>query len=149
MRLGNVKRTFLSMAILVPLFIAGGYLAAQDAGVTAQYPISPHAGASPQMFAWHVASYLLFYLGWEFFFRGFMQFGLRDTMGDANAMLVQVLASCLLHIGKPTMECYMSIFGGIVWGILAFRTRSLLSGLSQHYALGVSLDWFICFASRP
>jgi uncharacterized protein len=147
-RLGNAKRTFRSMAMLVPPFILGGYLGAQDAGVTAQYPVNPHAGNSLEMFAWHAAAYLLFYLGWEFFFRGFMQFGLRPSMGDANAILVQVLASVLLHIGKPTTECYLSIFGGVLWGVLAFRTRSLLSGLSQHYALGVSLDWFICFWSR-
>jgi uncharacterized protein len=144
-QLGNLKRTFRSIAILVPFFILGGYIAAQDSGVMAQYPVNPNAGASPQAFLWHVAAYFLFYLGWEFFFRGFMQFGLRASIGDANAILVQVLASVLLHIGKPTTECYLSIFGGILWGILALRTRSLLSGLLQHFALGASLDWFLCF----
>jgi len=97
------------------------------------------------MFAIHAATYLLFYLGWEFHFRGFLQMGIRDKLGDVNALLVQVLASGLLHIGRPATESFASLAAGIFWGILAIRTRSLLSGLSQHYVLGVSLDWFLCY----
>ena len=108
-----------------------------------KFPINPQAGASAGSFAVHAATYLLFYLGWEFYFRGFMQFGLRQALGDVNTVLVQVLASALLHIGGPASEVYGAIFGGMLWGMLAFRTRSLLSGLVQHYFLGVSLDWFL------
>jgi membrane protease YdiL (CAAX protease family) len=64
--------------------------------------------------------YLLYYLGWEFFFRGYMQFGLRRRLGDWNAILIQTLASCLLHIGKPDTEIFSSILGGIVWGMVVF-----------------------------
>jgi membrane protease YdiL (CAAX protease family) len=73
-----------------------------------------------------------------------MQYGLRDSMGSVNALLVQVMASVTVHIGKPTGEIYGSIVGGLIWGILAFRTRSLLSGLLQHALLGILRDWFIC-----
>jgi hypothetical protein len=65
-------------------------------------------------------------------------------MGDASAVLVQVMASTLLHIGKPAAEVYASILGGMLWGLFAFRTKSLLSGLSQHYGLGLALYWFLC-----
>ncbi|MCX7428481.1 MAG: CPBP family glutamic-type intramembrane protease, partial [Planctomycetia bacterium] len=65
--------------------------------------------------------------------------------GDANAVLVQVLASTLLHIGKPGSEAFGAIFGGLLWGVLVYRTRSLLSGLVQHALLGLSLDWFLCY----
>ena len=57
-----------------------------------------------------------YYLGWEFFFRGFMQFGLRGALGDWNAILVQTLASCLIHIGKPAGEIYGAIVAGLLWG---------------------------------
>jgi membrane protease YdiL (CAAX protease family) len=76
-----------------------------------------------------------------------MQFGLRRSLGDANALLVQVLASCLLHLGKPAVEVYGSIFAAVLWGLVAFRTRSVLSGLMQHFVLGVALDWFICYGA--
>ncbi len=144
-QLGIRRRTFRSMAMLVPVFLVAGYVGSFDAATRAYYPINHHAGASGAMFALHAATYLLFYLGWEFGFRGFLQFGLRGSMGDVNALLVQVLASCALHFGRPVSETYLSILAGLLWGVLAFRTRSLLSGLVQHYTLAISLDWFLCF----
>jgi membrane protease YdiL (CAAX protease family) len=74
-----------------------------------------------------------------------MQFGLRTRLGDWNAILVQTLVSCLLHIGKPSAEIYSSILGGIVWGTIVFRTRSLLPALLLHWLLGVCLDAFIIY----
>ena len=97
------------------------------------------------MFGIHTLTYLTFYLGWEFCFRGFMQHGLRQTMGDANALFVQVAASALLHIGKPTSESFGAIAAGIVWGVIAFRSRSLLAGLLLHFLLGITLDLLICY----
>jgi uncharacterized protein len=144
-RLGNRVRTVRSFLIWAPVFVLIAYFAAGSPSVLRQYPINPHAGASAGTFTLHCVTYLLFYLGWEFQFRGFMQQGLRESLGASNALLVQVMASVLLHIGKPVGETYGAIFGGLLWGILAYRTQSLLSGLLQHFLLGVMLDWFICF----
>jgi membrane protease YdiL (CAAX protease family) len=142
---GIPVRTFRTMAIAGPLFVLGGYLASRDPAVQIEYPLNPSAGSSPAMFGIHALTYSLFYLGWEFHFRGFIQHGLRRSMGDANAVLVGVLASCLAHLGKPASETYTTIVGSLFWGLLAFRTRSLLSGLVQHFLLGLSLDWFLCY----
>lgn len=144
-QLGIPKRTFRSMAIFVPIFLVSGYTGSFDPAMQAYYPINPRAGASGAMFALHATTYFLFYLGWEFGFRGFMQIGLRGSMGEVSALLVQVLASVALHFGRPATETYLSILGGILWGVFAYRTRSLLSGTLQHYTLALSLDWFLCF----
>ncbi len=142
-RIGDKARTWRSILVLCPCFVLAGYLASTDPTVQAHYPINPSAGKSPAMFAIHAATYLLFYVGWEFHFRGFLQVGIRDRIGDVNALLVQVLASGLLHLGRPASETYASLLAGLLWGVLAIRTRSLLSGLLQHYLLGISLDWFL------
>jgi len=142
---GDRPRTFRTMALLGPLFVLGGYVASRDPAVRIEYPLNPSAGSSPAMFAIHALAYLLFYVGWEFHFRGFLQHGVRRSMGDASAVLVAVMASCLAHLGKPASETYAAILGGLLWGILAFRTRSLASGLVQHFLLGISLDWFLCY----
>jgi len=139
--LGDRVRTLRTAAILVPLFVLGGWVSSRDPAIAAVYPINPSAG---RMFAAHALAYLLFYVGWEFHFRGFLQFGLRGQLGPANALLVQVLASTLLHLGKPPAETFAAVAGGLLWGLLAYRTRSLLSGLLQHYALGLALDAFLC-----
>lgn len=145
--LGDRVRTARTFVLLAPLFVLAAYVGSRDPAVLAEYPINKHAGNSPGMFALHALTYLGFYAGWEFCFRGFMQFGLRRSLGDANALLTQVLASCLLHLGKPAAEVYGSIFAAVLWGLVAFRTRSLLSGMMQHFVLGVAVDGFICYGS--
>jgi membrane protease YdiL (CAAX protease family) len=144
-RLGDWGHTLRSFLVLAPLMVILAYLASCDAATAEEYPIDKTAGTSPSAFVLHACTYVLFYLGWEFHFRGFLQFGLRESMGAANAVLVQVLASVLCHLGKPALETYGAVLGGILWGVLAFRTRSLLSGLMQHALLGIALDWFICY----
>ncbi len=74
-----------------------------------------------------------------------MQHGLRQAIGYWPAILVQTMASTLAHLGRPVMETYAAIGAGIVWGVLAFRTQALLSGLLQHALLGIALDFFICY----
>ena len=139
--LGNIKRTVRTFLVMGPLFALGGFLASKNAAVAEYYPINPHAA---DMFGLHVLTYLLYYAGWEFCFRGFMQFGLRRQFGDANAILIQTMASSLLHIGTPDTEAFGAILGGIIWGLVAFRTRSILSGYLQHSLLGITLDWALC-----
>jgi len=145
---GNVRRTLIAMSLWVPGFVLGGFLASLAPAVQSAYPVNPRAGDSAAAFALHCATYLLFYVGWEFHFRGFVQGALRASMGPANALLVQVVASTLLHLGKPTLEVFASIGGALLWGLLVYRTRSILSGLAQHAALGISLDAFLALGGR-
>ena len=144
--LGDRPRTVRSFLICSPIVLLIAYLSAGSASLASEYPVDHLARVSGWWFTLHASTYLLFYLGWEFQFRGFMQHGLEESMGASSALLVQVLASVLLHIGKPTGEIYGSIVGGLLWGLLAYRTRSLLSGMLQHFLLGIALDWFICHA---
>lgn len=132
-----------AVAVIAPIMILLAYSSASLPEFRAEYPLNPLAGESTGQFLQHAVFYLFFYLGWEFCFRGFVQFGLRDAMGDWNAVLVQTGLSCLLHIGKPSGEIYGAIVGGLVWGIVAFRSRSLLAPILTHWLLGLSLDFFI------
>jgi membrane protease YdiL (CAAX protease family) len=132
-----------AVVIIAPVMILLAYSSASLPEFRAEYPLNPLAGESTGQFLQHAVFYLFFYLGWEFCFRGFVQFGLRDAMGDWNAILVQTALSCLLHIGKPSGEIYGSIVGALVWGVVAFRSRSLLSPILTHWLLGLSLDFFI------
>jgi len=143
-QLGDRARTWRMVLIFVPLFLFSGYLSSNNPALRYEYPINTAAGESTTLFFFHACTYLFFYLSWEFHFRGFLQCGLQKSLGLTNAILIQVMASTLLHIGKPGVETYSAILGGILWGMLAYYTRSLLSGLAQHATLGIALDWFIC-----
>jgi len=142
-RSGDLAFGWKAFAVVAPVMVLLSFSASKMPEFLAQYPLNRAAGDSPLAFAGHAIAYLAFYAGWEFGFRGFVQCGLRDEMGDWNAILVQTLASSILHIGKPLGETLGAILGGLVWGFIAFRSRSLLVPLLTHWVLGLSLDLFI------
>jgi membrane protease YdiL (CAAX protease family) len=142
---GDMRFGLKSFLLLVPVAIAFTYPSSRMEAFLLEYPVYKGASSSLWMFAVYSLSYLVFYLGWEFFFRGYMQFGLEGVFGAWNAIFVQTLASCLLHIGKPPGEIYGSILAGIIWGVIAWRAHSLLFVILLHWLMGVSLDVFICY----
>ena len=81
----------------------------------------------------------------EFVFRGFLLFGLRKDLGDANAIFIQVIPYSLLHVGKPEIECYGSVMVGIALGYLAIKTNSVWYGLFLHWILSSLLVLVILF----
>jgi len=145
LQLGDWRFGLTAFAILAPIFVIASYTSINKPDFLAEYPLFKGAGASPSMFLSHACSYLFFYIGWEIYFRGFMQFGLRQSLGDWQSILVQTALSCIVHIGKPSGEIYSSIIGGLVWGIIAYRARSIVYIIMLHWLLGVSLDFFICY----
>jgi membrane protease YdiL (CAAX protease family) len=55
------------------------------------------------------------------------------------------MASTMLHHGHPPIEVFGAIAAGLAWGFIAYRTRSILSGLGQHALLGIVLDWTLIY----
>jgi membrane protease YdiL (CAAX protease family) len=117
--------------------------------VRSEYPLSRILFAHRDLVLWYEAAYVLFYyIAWEFFFRGFLLFPLAKRFGGMNAVLIQTISSCLVHIGKPEAEIFGSIFAGIIFGVLALRTRSFWYGFALHAGIGVLTDLFILFFPR-
>ena len=146
-RLGFVKFTVRSTLLVTPLMLLLGYLAACSGNYMDVYPLNPavQPGISATFFAVHLATYLLYYAGWEFLFRGFLLKATEPQGGPYMAILIQTLASTMLHYGHPPGEVFGAILGGLFWGFLAYRTRSILAGLVQHAILGLTLDYFLIY----
>jgi membrane protease YdiL (CAAX protease family) len=140
---GNSVRLIRGVLICVPAMFVLGLWTSYRPTYLNVYPYNPAVTDSPKIFLCHAVVYLTYYFGWEFFFRGFLQNGLRDSLGIYNAILIQTMASAMLHFGHPCSETLASIFGGIFWGILAVRCGSIWSGFFQHSVLGITLDWFL------
>ena len=85
---------------------------------------------------------LIYMFAWEFIWRGYMLFGLKEKFGY-YAVLIQMIPFVILHNGKPAVETFSAIIGGIALGILAFRTRSFLYGIITHMGIMFSID-LIC-----
>ena len=145
LQVGDWQRGARALAVMVPVLIGVAFLAAKNPQLRAEYPWYRGAGGSLAIFARYACLYGTYYAGYEILLRGFVQFGLGPQIGSWNAILVQTAISSLFHIGTPPAESFSAILAGLLWGIVAFRSRSLLYGLVAHWVLGVSLDFFLCF----
>jgi len=79
-------------------------------------------------------SYGLDFLSIELFFRGLLVIGLSRYAGE-KVILPMAAFYCTIHFGKPLGECISSFFGGMILGVIALRTRSILGGLIVHLGL--------------
>lgn len=145
LNIGDWKKGIKSIAIFFPVIAAFVlYPSIYNQEMVSFYPQSKEAAASTNLFLkFEAIRILLFYTGWEIFFRGFMLFGLRKHVGDAMAICIQIIPSCLWHIGMPTGEIFASIFGGILFGMMALKTGSILYPYILHCLIGFTLDLFI------
>ncbi len=67
----------------------------------------------------------------EFLFRGFLTFVLLRAIGPIG-VVVATMPFVYVHLGKPELELYSTLLGGLVYGWLAWRTRSILWGTIGH-----------------
>lgn len=77
---------------------------------------------------------------WEFFFRGFMLFGLARHLGALPAILLQASPFFLLHVDKPEPELVSSWFGGLLMGWLCLRARCMWPSFLLHWVLYSSME---------
>jgi membrane protease YdiL (CAAX protease family) len=71
-------------------------------------------------------------IGWEFIFRGWILFGYARKFGP-EALWLQAVPFAIAHIGKPEVETLSTIFGGFVFGWVAWRTRSFVWPFLIHW----------------
>ncbi len=116
----------------------------------AGYPAVNPWNAGPSawaLMAYAEASYAMYLFCWEFFFRGFLLFGLKRTIGWW-AVLVQAIAFGLLHYGKPMPEVASSFIAGIILGIIALNAKSIVPCFLLHWVASLSFDVMV-IAARP
>jgi membrane protease YdiL (CAAX protease family) len=67
----------------------------------------------------------------EFAYRGFLLLTLVRTIGPVG-VLVATLPFVFAHIGKPPLELFSTLGGGMAYGWLAWRTGSVVWGAIAH-----------------
>lgn len=80
----------------------------------------------------------------EFCFRGFLLQPLARQLGIARAIAVATAPYVLLHLDKPPLEVFQAAWAGVVFGIVAWRTRSFLPAFAAHWAIAMTMDW-LCY----
>ena len=143
LRLGDTRYGFRIVVIAFPLLLLVAYVGSLDSAIQAEYPLAKSAMQHLLSFLLVELFYLVYYLGWEFLFRGFVLFGLEERYGALLAILVQMIPSAFVLIGKPGSESFAAIVAGLVYGYVAVRTRSILYPLLLHAIVGIGTDVFV------
>ena len=75
----------------------------------------------------------------EFFFRGFMILAFARLFGP-KVIIPMVVAYALIHFEKPLLEALSSIAGGLVLGIISYRTKSIYGGVIIHLGIAFCME---------
>ena len=121
--------------LMLPLVL----IASRSVSFQHKYPLCRLAATNGSIFLPYELAYGVYMLSWEFFFRGYMLFGLEERFGKYS-VLIQMIPFTILHHGKPFAESLGAILAGILLGVIALETRSFIYGALLHWLVAVSMD---------
>ncbi|MCP4136307.1 MAG: CPBP family intramembrane metalloprotease [bacterium] len=129
--LGNVR--IWGVHVLIACFVAFVIIliASQFSSMSGYYGVKK--SFSFFNYAWPKALELM---AWEFIFRGFLLFGLKDKFGE-GAILIQMIPFTIFHFGKPEVETISCIITGIYFGYVAYRGKSFWPAYIIHLFLNL------------
>lgn len=138
--LGDKKFGFITFGIFLVIMLIIIWIASGSQTFASAYPqggvkVRDSFGA----FCIYELCILVYMLGWEFFWRGYALFGLREKFGYYS-VFIQMIPFFILHKGKPELELLSSIFAGLILGIQALRSRSVIYSWILHWLVMVSID---------
>lgn len=116
----GIAFTLIGIAVMTPVI----YYLARGSAETRAYYGSSLIGLPSTTF--------LNLIGWEFFFRGWILFGYARKFGH-EALWLQAVPFALAHISKPEIETLSTIFGGFIFGWIAYRTKSFFWAFLIHW----------------
>lgn len=149
LRKGNYKfgLSIIGLAtLIVPLLALSTVL---DKGMSSTYPlIDFNTYSSWWQIGLYFLSYIMYYIGWEYLFRGIGLFGTREKLGPLGAILFTTLISSLIHtsiagFGKPMIETLSAIPAGLIFGYITNKSESQFYSLYTHALVGILTDIFI------
>jgi membrane protease YdiL (CAAX protease family) len=150
LRIGRWKTGLRLGGLFLLIMLPATYLGSRLEAFKGLYPLAGAAAytlsqqgtstTSIALFAIYEVGYLLYFVAWEFLFRGWILNAALRAWGRSAAILVPVAPFVVMHLGKAELEALGSIVAGIGLGILALRTRSFWYGALLHGIVAVWMD---------
>jgi len=138
----NLIWTIIGIALLPVFFFFS------DPSLAQEYPLTKLGWVDPSSFLTLFITfnliYFIYYIGFEFIYRAYLQFGLKGKeelgrMGLIVIILISTALSVLIHIGKPMLEIASAAAIGPLFGWLTLRGRSFIwPVLIFHWFIGIA-----------
>ena len=151
-QLGDWRAGLGITTLFLMVMLPGAWVASKLDSFKGMYPLAGNGayllnlGGGKTQVSWalfltYELAYFLYFIAWEFLFRGWMVHGLSPKWGRGAAILAQTAPFAVMHLGKPELEALGSIIAGVALGILSVRTRSFYYGALIHGVVAVWMDW--------
>lgn len=149
-RIGNWREGLIWLVALCPLIVLVLLYLVPGGPLQHLYQRALHGGLSGETtpFRWTlnlVINGAFLMLGWEFLFRGYCLFGLAKVIGPGPAIFIQMIPFALTHQTKPELETMATLFFGVLWGFVSWRTQSFLYAFLLHLFLYISINMIAVF----
>lgn len=119
------------------------WFASRDAGTRTYYQgyFPPHE--TPVQWLWLLVTVTVYMFCWEWFFRGFLLFGVAQGLGPIVGIASQAIIFGLAHGGKPGPEMASSFAGGLLLGVVAWREKSFISAFLTHALIHIAWAFLV------
>ncbi|MEA3462544.1 MAG: type II CAAX endopeptidase family protein [Bacteroidota bacterium] len=128
--------------VLIPLILIPGYLAAQKPGNLKQYPQIRAPEWTRRTIAISSVSWVLFLVGYEFLFRGFVLHASLELMGPVPAIALNCAIYAFAHFYKGPGEAFGAIPVGILLCYITLITGNFWCAVLLHSVMALSNEWF-------
>lgn len=120
----GLKWTVIACAIMMLVL----WIIARTPGMQAFYEARAPAGVGRLIYLTGVDLF-----GWEFIWRGVLLFAFARAFGPGPAIWLQAVPFAFMHLGKPEIETFSTIFGGAAFGYVAWQSQSFLYPFLIHW----------------
>ncbi len=135
------------LGLYLPVVTAGAWVLSAGSAFQQKYPAFYQVTQDWRVFAGYELLWILYWVGWEYLWRGLVLFGTAHTFGRW-AIFIQMLPFAALHAQKPMAEAYLSIVGGLVLGAVVWRCRSFWFAVPIHFVQMLAIDFFCTLRVR-
>lgn len=138
----NLTRSLLWFAGMVCIIIPVSYFATRNPDNLAMYPQIRKENWSPVLLFMSALTWIIYLIGYEFMFRGFLLFGLIPYFGIWTSIVLNLAFYSLMHIPKGMKETIGALPFGAIICLLTISTGTLWVAILAHMSLALSNEWF-------
>jgi len=135
-------RSVIWILVFLPPIIAMNYYVAGKPSNLEQYPQIRLVQWNMKDLFFNFTTWILYLLGYEMLFRGFLLFSFYYAFGMPIAIAVNVVLYALAHIPKGLREVAGSVPFGVILCLITLGTGSFLAAFVLHTLMALSNEFF-------
>jgi len=128
--------------LVIPLILVIGFYSSKRAGNLEHYPQIRAKTWTPGMLVISGTSWILFLVGYEFLFRGFLLHASLGMMDAGPAIALNCALYALAHFYKGPGETFGAIPVGILLCYMTLVTGNIWCAVILHSVMALSNEWF-------